>query len=72
MFFIMLLPFPQIFIHLSKKFSSFIIKYIHLVLSKYFVHKLMIFVTNEIFKILFTKGKLIRYYYYFINIYIIY
>ena len=31
----------------------------------------IIFVTNEIFKILFTKRKLIRYYY-FINIYIVY
>ena len=31
----------------------------------------IIFVTNEIFKILFTKRKLIRYYY-FINIYIVF
>ena len=31
----------------------------------------IIFVTNEIFKALFTKKKLIRYYY-FINMYIVY
>ena len=34
-FFIVLLTFSQTVIYLSKKFSSFMIKYIHLLLSKY-------------------------------------
>ena len=58
--------------------------YIHLVLSIYLLYILIsgnnmhegpifliIFVNNEIFKILFTKIKFIKYYY-FINIYIFY
>ena len=36
-----------------------------------FLYFFIIFVTNEIFKILFTKRKLIRYYH-FIDIYVIY
>ena len=83
LFFIIWLNFFQTFIYLSKKFSSFITRYIHLVFSKYLLYVLIsgknihkgnifiIFVTNEIFKMLFIKRKLIRYYY-FINIYIIY
>ena len=59
---------------------SFIMKYIHLVLSKYILyilisgknmHKGLVFFIIEIFKVWFTKSKFIRYYY-FINIYIIY
>ena len=85
MFFIILLTFSQSVIYLSKIFSSFIIKYIRirLVLSEYLSYILIwkeypygsnffiIFVTNEIFEILFTKGKLTRYYY-FINLYIVF
>ena len=40
-FFIMLLTFPEIVIHISKKFSSFIIKYKHLVLSEYLLYILI-------------------------------
>ena len=67
----------QIVIYLPKKFSS-VVKYIHLVLSEYRLyilisgknmHKGLIF--YYLCKVLFTKRKLIRYYY-FINIYIIY
>ena len=67
----------QIVIYLPKKFSS-VVKYIHLVLSEYCLyihisgknmHKGLIF--YYLCKVLFTKRKLIRYYY-FINIYIIY
>ena len=62
--------FSKIFIYLSKKCSSFNIKCMHLlVLSKFLLYILIsgknmykglffiIFVTNEIFKILFTKRK---------------
>ena len=83
-FFIILLTFFQIVIYSSKSFSSFIIKNLHLVLSEYIsytlisrknMHKslvsLIAFVTNEVFKILCTKRKHVRYYY-FINIYIVY
>ena len=67
-----------------KNFFMFFHEYMHLILSEYLLyipisgknmHKGLIFfiisVTNEIFKILFTKRKLIRYYY-FVNIYIVY
>ena len=54
--------------NLSKGFSFFIMKWIHLFLSEYLLY---IFVTNEIFKILFTQRKLYRSYY-FIYIYIVY
>ena len=80
--FIILLSFSKTFIYLSKEISSFIIKYLHLVLSTYLLyifisgknmHKSLIplssFVTNLIFS--FTKRKLIGYYY-FTNIYIAY
>ena len=68
----------------SNNFSYFIKKDVHSVLSKSFpyalifgrnMHKglffLRIFTANKIFKIVFTKRDLIRYYY-FTNIYIIY
>ena len=82
--FMRLLAFSVVFTFFLKFFSSFIIKYIHLVLSRYLLYILtsgknvhkglnfkIIFVTNQMFKILFIKRKLIRYYC-FINIYIAY
>ena len=78
------ITFSQISLYFSSNLSSFIEKrYIHLVLSKSLLYRLIlgrnthkglffsIFVTSEIFKILFTKRKLIRYCY-LINIYIVY
>ena len=83
-FFFILLTFSQTIIYLSKCFSYFIMKYIHLILFKYLLYLLIsgknmqkennffiAFVTTEIFKIFFVKRKFIRYYY-FINIYIVY
>ena len=66
-----------------KKFIIIYKKIINLVLSKSLLYILIfgqnihkglffsIFVTNEIFKILFTKRKVIRYFH-FINIYVVY
>ena len=74
---------PQIAIYLSKSFSFFIIKHIHLVSSEYLLYThfrkeyayrsnfFIVFVTNEIFRILFSKRKLMKFFY-FINIYIVY
>ena len=83
-FFIILLTFFQIVIYSSKRYSSFIIKNIHLVLSEYISYilisrknmpkslvSLIAFVTNEVFKIFYTKRKHVRYYY-FVNICIVY
>ena len=83
-FLIILLTFSKIFIYIYQFFFIFYRKihtfgfirisftYSHLwkectQRSNFFIN----FVTNEIFKILFTKRKLIRYYY-FVNIYIVY
>ena len=79
-FFIILLTFSQISLFLFKTFSSFIKKDIYSVssksilyafISKKNMHKGLIFiisVISEIFKILFAKRKLFRYYFLLISI----
>ena len=60
------------FLLLKNKYISVLIKiYLFIIICGRNMHEALIFVTSEIFKILFTKRKPVRCYY-FIHVYILY